>query len=133
MNSPSEDVKDFLEAESIGLTFGLNLFISEIPDGGAVPDLAVGVFDSGGAAPRVDYTEERPTVQVLVRGNRGGYLEAHAMAQTCRDALGGKANETINGARYILVRCLTDVLSVGYDENHRPLLSVNFELIRTVA
>lgn len=132
MNAPSEDIKDILEGESaLGLTFATDLFISEIP--GGVTGQCVCVNDSGGDMPELQYNYERPALQVLVRSARGEYLTGHELAQSIRDVLIGTYNYTINGARYILIKCSSDVLSVGLDDNQRSLFSVNFEIHRTEA
>lgn len=131
MNAPSEDVKDILEGiTSLALTFTTDLFVSEMP---AEPDGCVCVYDTGGDPPQPDNVYKKPSVQVRVRGAKGGYLIAHALAQSIQDVLHGTANYTINGARYIGIWAVGDVLFVGYDDNHRPLLTANFRLHRTNA
>jgi hypothetical protein len=131
MNAPSVDIKDLIEGTSaLGLTFAADLFVSEMPP---TPDECVSVHDTGGYGAEVDYTYERPTVQVRVRGGKGEYEVAHAIAQDIRDALNGQANVSLNGARYVGIWCEGDVMSLGYDDNHRPLFTVNFRLHRTDA
>lgn len=131
MNPPSEDIKDILEGTSaLALTFGTDLFISEMPPD---PGQCVCVYDTGGESPETDYTYQRPTVQVRIRGARGCYQEAHNFAQSIRDTLNGEHNYTIDGTRYLAIWTVGDVLSVGYDDNHRPLLTINFRLHRTNA
>ena len=129
MNPPSEDIKDILAAvSSLALTFATDLFVSEMP---MEPDQCVCVYDTGGESPEGDYIYERPTVQVRVRGVKGDYLVAHELAQSIRDTLNGEHNHTINGARYIGIWGVGDVIFAGYDDNHRPLLTINFRLHRT--
>jgi len=129
MNPPSQDIKDIMVAtSSLGLTFATDLFISEMPQ---TPDECVCVYDTGGDDPGTEFTYERPTLQVRVRGARGGYLNAHGLAQEIRDVLNGQHNYTINGARYIGIWAVGDIIFVGYDDNHRPELTVNFRLHRT--
>lgn len=131
MNPPSEDIKDILAAASaLALTFATDLFVSEMP---ATPDLCVTIYDTGGFDPDVNFVYDRPTVQIRVRGDRGEYLVAHGLAQTIRDLLSGEHNYTINGARYIAIWAQGDIISVGYDDNHRPILTINFRLHRTNA
>ena len=129
MNPPSIDVKDILAAtSSLALTFATDLFVSEMP---TTPDACVCVYDSGGDDPEVEYTYERPHVQVRIRGDKGGYEVAHELARAIRDTLSGTANYTINAARYVGIWAVGDILSIGYDNNQRPLLTVNFRLHRT--
>jgi hypothetical protein len=131
MNAPSIDIKDILAGtSSLALTFGTDLFVSQMPD---TPDQCVAVYDTGGYDQDADISYERPTVQVRVRGTKGGYVNAYSLTQNIRDTLHALANYTINGARYIAIWCQGDILSLGYDDNHRPLLSVNFLIHRTEA
>ena len=131
MNAPSHDIQDILVAtSSLALTFATDLFVSEMPD---TPDECVCVYATGGFEPEANFVYERPTVQIRVRGSRGAYVAAHNLTQSIRDALHGLANHTINGARYIGIWCESDILSLGYDKNHRPMLSVNFRIHRTEA
>lgn len=134
MNSPAVDISDILAAtSSLALTFATDLFVSEMPDTSDTPDECVCVYDTGGFEPEAGFNYERPTVQVRVRGPKGDYETAHNLAQSIRDELHGLANHTINGARYIGIWCMSDIMSLGYDKNHRPMLSVNFRIHRTEA
>lgn len=134
MNPSSVDIADMIEAETgLQLDRGTNLFVSELPDVGNVPDRAVGVYDTGGFPSEVDYEYERPTVQVRVRGNRGDYLGTHTLAQAIRNLLSGTANVIVNGARYIGIWDMSDILFLGYDDRHRPLVTLNLRLHRTSA
>jgi hypothetical protein len=131
MQAPSLDIKDMLDGESsLGLTFATDLFVSEMPP---TPDLCVCIYDTPGESPNPDYNYEKPGVQVRIRGNKGSYEEAYNLAQDIRDFLNGKHNEEINGARYIGIWAEGDIFFVAYDENHRPLLTINFNLHRTNA
>ena len=131
MQAPSVDIKDILEAtSSLALTFGADLFVSEMPD---TTDECVCVYDTGGFEPEANFVYERPTVQVVVRGTKGAYVVAYNLIQGIRNALHALANHTTNGARYIGIWCQSDIMSLGYDKNHRPMLSVNFRIHRTEA
>lgn len=132
LNPTSFDIARMIEAESeLELVYERDLFISEIPDVGSVPDRAVGVFDTPGFAPEANYQYERPTVQVRVRGNRGDYLGTHTLGQAIRNLLNGTANVVLNGARYIGIWASSDVFFVSYDSKHRPIVTVNFRVHRT--
>lgn len=135
MNPPSEDVKTLLAAESsLGLIYGTNLYVGEIPDVGSkivAPDRCVAVYDTPGFPPEANYEYERPNVQVRVRGNRGDYLGTHNLGQAIRNTLHGLANVTVSGARYVGIWCSSDLFFLGYDSKHRPTFAVNFRLHRT--
>ena len=131
MNSPATDISVILEAtSSLALTFGTDLFVSEMPD---TPDESVCVYDTGGFEPEANFIYERPTVQVRVRGAKGDYVATYTLTQGIRDTLHPLANYTINGARYVAIWCQSDIISLGFDKNHRPMLSVNFRIHRTEA
>lgn len=134
MNIPSEDIKDFLEESSIGAgTFGATsnwgIYIADMPDS---PDTIIlltdGVTD---LPPEVNYDYEYPSVQIIIRGNQGGYLTAYAKAVEVRNGLHGITNETMNGTRYIQILCSSDIFFLGFDQNRRPQFSMNFSIQRT--
>jgi len=131
MNAPSEDIKDYLVTVSaLTLTFATNLFISEMPD---TPSDCVCIYDTGGAPAEPHITYERPTFQIRVRGDRGKYQDAYDLAQAIKVELNGIHNATITTSRYIAIWLVSDIIAVGYDEKHRPLLSINFRAHRTNA
>ena len=128
MNSPAVDIAGLLATAGIG-TIGTDLFISEQPSS---PDSCVTVFDTGGFPPESNYTYEKPTVNIRVRGNRNGYLNAYAVAKSIVDELHDKTNEEVDSEnRIISIWCMGDIISLGKDDNDRPQLSVNFRIHRT--
>ena len=127
MNPPSQDIKDFLVDAAVG-TFGTDLFISKEP---TTPAACVTVYDTGGFDPDAHLVYDKPTVQIRVRGARGGYQAAFAKAQAVRTALRTIFNEVKNGTRYIGVWILGDITAIGDDEEGRPVLVVNARIHRT--
>lgn len=131
MQSPSIDIKDILGASdaALGLTFAINLFVSEMPE---APDECVCLYDTGGFDPlSIDERYEHPTVQVMLRGERMGYSDAWDLTQDIKDVLHKLHNEIWNGTRYIGIWCVGDVNHIGYDQGQRPLFSINFRIHRT--
>lgn len=129
MRAPSIDIADLLEGEtSLGLSIAGNLFVSEMPEKAG---LVVSVYDSGGMPQEVNYSYKRPNVQVRVRGAVGKYEDAYNMAQDIQDFLLAQRRPVVNGSLYIGIWALSDVQFVGYDESHRPLVTVNFRMDRT--
>lgn len=131
MNSPSVDIGTML-VNDLGLILGLNLFISKTPTS---PDKCVTVIDSGGYNPSLPLSKieviDNPAVQILVRGNKQNYLEAYALLEEIKRYLHGKSQHTVGLTRYIIILAESDILSLGYDDNNRPLLSCNFLINRT--
>ena len=134
MNPPSEDIKDILESSSINVgTFnassGWSICISEMPNN---PNTCILIKDTGGSGDsNPNYSYEYPTIQVLIRGNKNGYLATYSKAEEVKLALNGLTNETLNSARYIQILCRGDIIPIGKDESERPLFSVNFDIHRT--
>lgn len=133
MNSPSEDLKDILEASSAGtgLIFGTDLFVSHEPDGGGVADKVVTVYDTGGGQPDTKRNIKNPTVQVRVRGDVFGYQAGYSLAETVFDVLHTVLNTTVNSTRYIQIIATSDINFLGFDDNKRPMWTINFSIIRT--
>ena len=131
MNSPAEDVSAILALSSsaTGLAEGTDLFISREP---TTPDAVVTVFDTGGFAP-ASSTErnEFPTVQVRVRGRRMGYDIAYSTMNTIKGVLHKFKNTTINSTVYQGIWASSDIISLGYDDSDRPILTLNFRIHRT--
>jgi hypothetical protein len=137
MNAPSTDVKSLLSAnQTLGFTFANNLFVSEMP---SAPDACVAIFDTGGfddvggLDTGSGFVYERPTVQVRVRGAKGAFVNADALARKIKDALHGQHGVDVGGTRYISILAQGNVAFIGYDESRRPLIVANFRMDRTVA
>jgi len=130
MSSPSIDIKDILESSEAGLTlvYGTDLFISFEPE---APDFCVTIYDTGGFPPQSGYTYDYPTIMIRCRGEIYGFIAAYAIMEDIKDVLHDRHNETWNSTRYVGIWAMGDVGLLGYDENNRPLLSLNFRMHRT--
>jgi hypothetical protein len=131
MNAPSVDMVTLLGASSTGLTAGTDLFYSLEPDGASVLDKVVTVFDTGGLEPATYATLLSPNIQVRIRGDAGEFTESFTLAETVRNTLHGVKNTTVGGTRYISIIASTEINFLGYDDNNRPLWSINFRIMRT--
>ncbi len=136
MNPPAEDFKDLLLLSSLGtgLVFKTDLFVAFEPDiENASP--IVTLYDVGGDRPEFNlsgYNYYEVRVQARIRGAEFGYQAAYTVAETVRDALHDLSNQTVNSTRYILISASTDIFAIGFDENNRPIFTVNFLAHRTV-
>ena len=130
MKAPSVDIAELLESSSsgLGLTIGTNLFIDTAP---ASIDKCITIIDTSGVSPELNYIYERVGIQLLQRGLKFGYVDAYNTLQSVKVYLHGKNDITLSGTRYILIFVVSDILSLGYDDNNRPLLSCNFRIHRT--
>lgn len=138
MNPVCEDIKDMMIDSSLGIgefaaTSGWSIYLTQMPDDDNTPDTCIAILDTGGSAPDPDPDKNigNPTFQVLVRGGKMGYQTAWDKAREIIVGLHGVHNETWNGTRYIQIFAMSDILSLGYDESQRPLLSINFSVMRT--
>lgn len=136
MNSPARDIKDILilSTSGLNLVFGTTLHVSREPSS---PDQVVTVFDTGGFPPEVligtdSRGMEKPTIQIRVRGNKKAYNLTYDLAEDIKDALHTLTNTTINGTKYVAIWLESDILFLGYDENDRPIFTLNFLLYRTI-
>lgn len=132
MNSPADDIRKILENSpsdsGFSLTFRTNLFVSQMPES---PNRCVAIYDSGGYHPTPNYVYDYPTIQIMVRGNKFGYVDAYNLSESIKRYLHGKQNVIIDLTRYILILAQGDIISLGQDDNNRPILSCNFLIHRT--
>ncbi len=138
INAPSVDIKDILIADeplgSGGLVFGANLHVNVEP---ATPDIVITIYDTGGFSPDAGADYERPTVQIRSRGDQGGVVTAYDNLKTIANHLHSNAsnlimvNRIINAARYLAMWQEGDIITLGQDENSRPILTANFRIHRT--
>ncbi len=131
MNAPSVDIKDLLAASSTGLTFEIDLFVSLEPDGKNIANKVVTIYDTGGLEPATYVTLLSPNIQVRIRGDKGKFEEGYTLAELVRDTLHAVNNTTVNSTRYIHIIASTDINFLGYDDNDRPVWTVNFRIMRT--
>ena len=128
MNPASEDIKDMLVADT-SLVFATDLFIAKEP---AKPDNCVTIVDTPGFPNQLTYngTEiyQYPSIQIRVR-NRV-YLTGWTLANTIMDLLHGRAQETVNGTLYSLIRAMGEPVPLHWDENDRIIFIINFNIQR---
>lgn len=129
MSDISEGIKDLLVAAGVGTfaaTTGWGIFISKMPD---EPDSIVSIMETGGFPANPRWLIDYPSVQVMIRGDKGGYQAAKAKAVVVRDALLGLPAQVINGDRWDSITDIGGLIELGYDDSNRPKFSTNFSLI----
>lgn len=92
-------------------------------------DKSITLMDTGGSPANPKWLLDYPSVQIFVRGGQGGYLAAYAAANALKDICLGVTSQNINGDRLVAINMESDILSLGNDENQRPMFSMNFTLI----
>ena len=126
MNAPSIDIADLLILSSSGLSFvqGTDLFIGQEPD---IPDECITIYDRPGFAPEnIIEVYDKPGFMVRIRGAKKDYSGAYNNAQDIKEYLHKMADETINATRYIGIWAEGDANFIGYDDNNRPIFTLNF-------
>jgi hypothetical protein len=133
-------ISTYLAAAGIGLTEGTNLFKSDMPD---TPDLSVAIYEWGGQHNEKVFIPgpgtailERPSFQILVRGNRanvvsGVYAAARALAEAIYLKLDGYKG-TLSGVEYKWIECAGNPYSIKTDENQRPHIGADYDVVKAL-
>lgn len=129
MADPAEGIKDLLVTAAVGTfnaTTGWSIRIAKEQD---KPDTHITCYSSGGLASNPKWLLDFPSVQVRVRGAASGYVAARTKMQSVKDTLLGIASQTLNGDRWVAINSIGDINNLGFDDNNRPIFSINFALI----
>lgn len=139
MSSRAFEIKDLLVAAGVGIfnytgndgvTWSLN--VAKRPN---KPDRTITCYDSGGRSPNPQWLVDYPRVQVIVRGGPNDYEAltggsgADGKVDDVVNALLGIDSQTINGDIWVSIAMAGDRNFIGFDENDRPMFSLNFDLI----
>lgn len=127
--NPIEHIADLLVASAVGarnsqLPWGI--FVGKRP---VSPDSAITLYNSGGKNPNPKWLVDFPSVQALIRGAANAGAATYDKAREVRDVLLGCDSVTINGERLVSVTLIGDIATMGFDDNNRQMLAVNFSLI----
>ena len=123
-------IKDILETAAVGVfgaTTGWGIYIHREPE--SPPDSTITIYETGGEDPNPKWLLDFPSVQVRVRGDKGGYVAAKAKATEILDALLGWPSQVLNGDTWVAVNQIGGINPIGDDDNDRPLFSLNYGLI----
>lgn len=93
-------------------------------------DKTVTVLDSGGQDANPKWLFETPQVNVRIRGPQFDYASAYQKAYEVKDILLGLPKQTINNTKYVGITTLGDINFIAYDENSRPVLTINLQMWR---
>lgn len=124
MNDPAIAVMEYLDRFGSRITFNVN--VGQFP---VSPDESIVINQSGGRSPYPHLAINFPSVQIMVRGRKSGYVVArHQMGEVC-DILLGIGPTLLNSDTYQSCNQMGDVISLGQDDNSRPVFSANFWFI----
>lgn len=126
----SVDLKDMLVADGVG-TFaastGWSIFVGREPEvrAGVVPETTITIYDTGGFDPNPGLRIDHPTAQIRLRGAVGGLVALRNKATEIRIAMLGRPASIVNLTRYDGIYLMGDVALIGFDEENRPLMTIN--------
>src|ERR1700704_2864768 len=125
MKDPASCVKDHLHNLGVD-SAGWFLSVGGLP---TLPDTVVLVNRTGGESPFPHLLLNQPSVQVMVRGKKSGYVAAELKVAEVVDQLLGMSPVTLQGDRYRSCVQIGETTYLGQDDNTRDLFSANFRFI----
>ena len=133
VSMPSLGVKDILVEAGIGQWNDsgatADSWVINISRTSDDPDTMITLYDSPGMPPEPGLDIDYPSVQVVVRAGKNGYMAAWAKINQIRNELLGRPSETRNGDVWASVTVGIDIMHLGEDENARPSLAMTLNLI----
>lgn len=95
----------------------------------AEPDRQIVFTDTGGRNPNPKWRLDYLMVQAIVRGNPDDYTSGWQKARQVRDFFLGITPQTLtSGDRIDGIICMGDIGLLHYDDQKRPLFSMNFQV-----
>lgn len=125
MKDPAQCIKDHLTNLNVGVA-GWVISVGGLP---LSPDTVVLVNRTGGESPFPSFLLNQPSVQVMVRGKRSGYVAAEQKIAEVVDQLLGMNPVTLQGDMYRSCVQIGETVYLGQDDNTRDLFSANFRFI----
>lgn len=103
---------------------------NRFPIGATIPDEITAVKLTGGF-PTDQWTgKKQPSFQLLLRGEKYGEAGVEARAYELHEALTNLRDVIIGTDSIVVIRAMNSVpISIGYDENDRPVYSMNFDCV----
>jgi len=130
MTSPAVEISTFLQTGGIG-TLGASsdwgIFTGREPTD---PDTAVTVYDTPSAPSNPKFLLDEPSIQTRIRGAINGYLGGYDKAQEIKDLLLGIPKQVIGQATYVGIWQTSDIMFLKFDDNDRPLFTINWRMFR---
>jgi len=141
-----DDIATYMAAQSTAFTIlsgtAGNMTKGFMPDAAPAPDTCTALYETGGLPPTHTFSTaaygtlyfENPRLQVLTRSS--SYVTARDLADKAfklLDGVTGTVLPTSAGSLYIDISAVQSPFSIGRDENNRHLISVNFDVMKTVA
>lgn len=132
-----DDIADYLSSGGLG-TVNTDIFMGGFPD--EAPDAAIAIYETGGVSSVHAMNSapgraviERPRVQVIARGAERDYQSARLRVNGAVLLLDGMRERSINGTRYLWAAAVQSPYPVGHDDNRRPRVAVNFDVMKVLS
>lgn len=137
MNVPSDDIQEILtsagDSSEFSFDLGDDLHVGSEP---SKPNITrcVTIMDAPGLPPWLGLSGvgyEYPSIQIRVQHIR--YIDGYNLANSIKDYLHGRANETRNGSLYTAIICTGNPAFLEKNDSGRFLFVINFNLQRRAA
>lgn len=130
MNSPADDIAQYLVSQGVGALGGTADWAINVDYEPPSPDNVITIYNTGG--PGADTDEQNiqyPTVQIRIRskGNTAGWTKHEEI----RDILAQGAQPKVMASSNVHVLEAPDLNSLGRDENKRFLRVADYRLMRS--
>ena len=123
MSPVSQDIAKFLETSALG-TVGLNIFMFGWGEGKNVEESQILVMETGGFDPELQESLERPSFQILSRGNKAeSALAAYDKIRSVYELLNEQLNLIIDGTCYPQFNPLAPPAGAGSVRSVRAFLT----------
>lgn len=134
MRSPAHDIAlHIASVPGIGTFGGATGWTISVATEASSPDTTITVYDTGGEGPDTDELDiERQSIQVRVRSGKqsGAYQAAYDKQHAIRAALINLSGVVMDGSRYLGIVMMSEILTIGRDDNDRFLMTANYRVIR---
>jgi hypothetical protein len=128
MNSAAADTASYLDAQGIGTfaaTSGWAIYVSKEP---TAPNDTITLYDTVGFNPDPDNGVYNPSMQIRIRGN--SYPVIYAKAEAILAELIVPAGVVIGTTNYLGWWQQGSIELIGYDDNDRAIMVLNFNITR---
>lgn len=125
--SPADQIADLLPNTIVTSNPAWTLKVGQMV---TEPDRQIVFFDTGGQSPDPRWRLDYVMIQAQIRGNPDDYTSGWQKARQIRDFLHGITPQTLtSGDRIDGINCVGDIAFLAYDDQKRPMFSVNFRVI----
>lgn len=128
VTSPGDGIRDILSAVPGFVADGWVVIVGVLPP---EPDKVIAIRHSPGRGGEPSIAMDYPAVQLIARGpaGQGGYNETYQKLWAARQALVGIPSAPIAWPELTSCTLRGNILDLDYDENNRPMLAQNLNLI----